>query len=378
MTQPLLRRVLPGLLLLLLALAPARTAAAREQWSPEQANAWYAKRGWPVGCNFSTSTAINQLEMFQAETFDAATIDRELGWAEGLGFNSVRVFLHDLLWKQDAQGFVKRLDQFLSIADKHHIRVMLVLFDSVWDPEPALGTQRAPKPHVHNSGWVQSPGAKALQDPSKWGDLEAYVKGVVGRFHADPRVDAWDIINEPDNPNKNSYGSREPANKPELALKLMEQAFRWARDAGPSQPLTSGVWQGDWSEDAKLSPVARFQLTQSDVISFHCYDPLPGMKARVDSLRRFNRPLLCTEYMARPRGSTFDPILGYLKEQHVGAYNWGFVAGKTNTIYPWDSWQQQYSAEPPVWFHDIFRQDGKPYDPKEVQYIRQVTEKARR
>lgn len=165
----------------------------QQRWSEQQARAWYASQPWLVGSNYIPANAINQLEMWQAETFDAATIDKEFGWAEGLGMNTMRVFLHDLLWKQNAEGFKKRLDQFMRIAEKHKIRPMLVLFDSVWDPNPQLGKQREPRPGVHNSGWLQSPGAKALQDASQYPGLEAYVKGVVGAFAKDSRILAWDV-----------------------------------------------------------------------------------------------------------------------------------------------------------------------------------------
>ena len=350
----------------------AGPAPARERWTVEQAEAWARERPWLVGCNFIPSTAINQLEMWQADTFDPATIDRELGWAQDLGFNSVRVFLHDLLWTQDRDGFMRRMEQFLNLAEKHKIGVIFVPFDSVWDPNPQLGKQRPPRPHVHNSGWVQSPGAEALKDPARQDALEGYIKGVVGHFKNDRRIHAWDLINEPDNTNGSSYNQFEPPHKPELALRLTRRVFTWAREAEPSQPLTSGVWQGEWSGD-KVSPMARFQLDASDVISFHSYDPLPKLERRVASLRRFGRPLLCTEYMARPAGSTFEAVLPYLKEQKIGAYNWGFVAGKTQTQYPWDSWQRAYNGEPPLWFHEIFRNDGTPYDPKETALIKQLT-----
>ncbi|MBI5383100.1 MAG: 1,4-beta-xylanase [Verrucomicrobia bacterium] len=360
-----------------LALAPrAHAAPAPEKpWSVDKANQWLDQRGWLVGCNFGPSSAINQLEMFQADSFDLATIDRELGWAESLGFNSVRVFLHHLLWEQDAKGFLERLDRFLAVADKHRIGVMFVLFDSCWDPFPKLGQQRAPKPHVHNSGWMQTPGADVLKDPSKHDALRAYVVGVVGRFAKDSRVQVWDVWNEPDNTNRSSYGHLEPKNKPDLVLPLLRKTFVWTRDAKPSQPLTSGVWIGTWADPAKLSPTERVQLENSDVISFHSYAKPDELQQCVQNLRRYQRPILCTEYMARPNGSTFDPHLGWMKAQRVAAYNWGFVAGKTQTIYPWDSWQKTYTAEPPVWFHDIFRADGTPYIAKEVEYIRSVTGK---
>lgn len=346
---------------------------ASEQWSPERANAWYRDQPWLVGCNFGPSTAINQLEMWQADTFDLATIDRELGWAQDLGFNSVRVFLHHMVWDQDSAGFLQRMDRFLKVGERHKIGVMFVLLDSVWDPNPQPGKQREPKPHVHNSGWVQSPGIAILKDPARHAELKPYIKGVIGHFRDDRRVHAWDIINEPENPNARSYGAKELKNKAEFALKLLESSYAWAREADPTQPITSGVWIGTWSDPQKLTPIERFQLEKSDIVTFHNYARLPELKKCVASLRRYDRPILCTEYMARPNGSTFDPMLEYFKSKKVGAYNWGFVAGKTQTIYPWDSWDKTYTAEPPVWFHDIFRKDGSPYDPTEVAYIKRIT-----
>jgi Glycosyl hydrolase family 10 len=348
--------------------------AADGPWPVEKAQAWSKERGWLVGANYTPATAINQLEMWQADTFDPKTIDKELGWAQELGFNSIRVFLHHLLWEQDPKGLLERMETFLTIADKHGIGVMFVPFDSVWDPNPKLGKQREPKKGLHNSGWVQSPGVEVLKDPAKVEKLKGYVQGVIGHFRNDKRIHAWDLINEPDNRNGSSYGQLEPENKAELALNLLKKTFAWAREVEPTQPLTSGVWIGDWSE-SKLAPVHAYQLEQSDVITFHSYDPLDKLKDRIASLRRYGRPMLCTEYMARPNGSTFDPMMGYLKEQGVGAYCWGFVAGKSNTIYPWDSWKKPYDAEPKVWFHDIFRVDGTPFDPAEVAYIKKVTGK---
>ena len=373
------RAIALGTILLFAVTASLRLRAAEQpgRWSAQQANEWYAKRPWLVGANFGPSTAINQLEMWQADSFDLETIDRELGWAEDLGFNSMRVYLHHLLWEQDAKGFLTRMEQFLDVCEKHKIGVMFVLFDSVWDPNPKLGKQRDPRPHLHNSGWVQSPGKADLTNPARHKLLEDYVKGVVGHFKDDKRVQVWDVWNEPDNINRPAYVEQEPPKKVELTLALLKQAFAWAREAKPSQPLTSGVWIGNWPEPDKLSPTERFQLDNSDVISFHSYDPLENVKKCVENLRRYNRPILCTEYMARPRGSRFDPILEYFKQEKVGAYNWGFVAGKTQTIYPWDSWDRQYTAEPPLWFHDIFRADGTPYVKEEVEYIKRITGKTK-
>ena len=352
--------------LALLWMIPA-SAAARERFTPDEAWTWHRKHPFLVGANFIPSTAINQLEMWQEATFDEKTIDRELGYASALGFNSVRVFLHHLLWEQD--GYLDRVERFLAICDRHGIGVVFGLFDGVWDPSPKAGPQRAPRPHVHNSGWVQSPGAALLSDPRRHEDLRAYVDGTLRRFRGDPRVQAWDLFNEPDNRNESSYGATELPDKPEKAARLLKKVFQWAREAEPSQPLTAGVWMGPWPEGKPLAPIEALMLEESDVVTFHNYGTLDEVRRRVEELRRFGRPILCTEYMARPRGSRFDPILAYLEEEKVGAYNWGFVAGKTQTIYPWDSWTTPYSSEPAVWFHDIFRQDGTAFDEVEVAYI---------
>lgn len=345
----------------------------RERWKEKEANDWYAKQGWLVGSNYIPATAINELEMWQGETFDPKRIDLELGWAESLGMNTMRVFLHDLLWKQDPDGFRKRMETFLTIAQKHHIRPIFVLFDSCWDPNPHLGKQHAPVPGVHNSGWVQSPGAEALKDPSQYPRLEAYVKGVVGAFAKDPRVLGWDVWNEPDNTNEGSYAASEPKNKIELVEGLLPRVFDWAREAGATQPLTSGVWKGDWSSPDRLSAVERIQIQESDVITFHSYDKPEEFEKRVRWLELYGRPVLCTEYMARGNGSTFEGILPIAKKYHVAAINWGLVAGKTQTYLPWDSWQKPYvGREPTVWFHEVFRTNGEPYRQEETEFIRRI------
>lgn len=346
---------------------------AREIWSKEKANAWYQQQGWLVGSNFSPSTAINQLEMWQAETFDTATINRELGWAASIGMNTARVYLHDLLWEQDSTGFLERMDTFLSIADSHGIKPLFVFFDSVWDPFPEPGKQREPKPHVHNSGWVQSPGANALKDSTQYPRLERYVKGVTAHFANDDRVLGWDVWNEPDNTNDRAYGTVELQDKEKYVLPLLERAFEWVRSANPSQPVTSGVWKGDWSTHEGMTPIEQVQIEQSDIISFHNYDGPEEFEKRVKWLQRYERPILCTEYMARPNGSTFEDILPLGKKYNIAMYNWGLVDGKTQTKYPWDSWDKQYTAEPEVWFHEVFRKDGTPYRQEEVDLIRELT-----
>lgn len=358
--------------------SPANLISMSDQelsrWTLSHAHTWYVQQPRPLGANYLPANAINPLEMWQAATFDAARIDLELGWAHDLGMNVMRVFLHDLLWVQDAAGFKQRIDEFLAIATRHGIRTMLVLFDSCWDPHPQLGPQRAPMPGIHNSGWVQGPSATALVDPDYEASLRAYVQDIVGQFGADPRVWCWDVWNEPDNQGGGMgyYLPQEAPGKIARVAELLPQVFAWARAAQPSQPLTSGIWAGDdWSLDATgLNAVQTTQLNQSDVTSFHDYSWPEKFKSRVRQLQTWGRPVLCTEYLARGNGSTLDGVLPMAAQDDVGMVNWGFVCGRSQTNFPWDSWKNPYTFAPPqLWFHDLLHLDGTPYREREVELL---------
>ena len=352
---------------------PPRAATESIRWSSDRANRWYQAQGWPVGANYITSNAINQLEMFQPGTYDPQRINTELGWARLQGVNTVRVFLHDQLWAQDSRGFQLRLSQFVSIAARHGIKPMFVLFDSCWDPFPKLGKQHAPRPGVHNSGWVQSPGAERIDDPSYTRTLRDYVMGVLTQFRTDDRVLAWDLWNEPDNPSR-QYRNVERSDKQQRVANLLPQVFSWARAVDPQQPLTSGVWDGEW-DTAHRNAISGIQLDNSDVITFHSYGDPATFENKIGQLSPRGRPMICTEYMARTLGSTVEGILPVAKRHNVGAVNWGLVAGKTQTYFPWDSWDHPYTAIPEVWFHDLLRPDGRPFRDTEIQTIQSLSKR---
>jgi endo-1,4-beta-mannosidase len=331
-------------------------ATAQKQWSASKADEWYAKQGWLRGCNYQPSTAINQLEMFQAETFDTVTINRELGWARDLGLNTMRVFLHHLLWTTDKDGFKKRLDQYLAISSRNKVRTILVFFDDCWNDSAKAGMQPAPKTGIHNSGWVRDPGTVIFREPQTVSMLKSYVQDVLSTFKNDDRIVLWDLYNEPGN-NK-QFGK---------SLPLLQQVFAWAREVNPSQPISAGLW----SNDPEFTALNKFQLDNSDVITYHDYGYIDHHLHTVDTLKKFGRPLICTEYMARKNGSLFQVIMPMLKNENVGAINWGFVSGKTNTIYAWSTPMPE-GGEPPLWFHDIYRKDGTPFSKTEVEFIKKL------
>ena len=324
------------------------------RWSLEKAAGWQKEHGWLSGANFIPSTAINQLEMWQSSTFDPKTIDRELGWAESLGFNAMRVFLHSLAYQQDPAGFKKRVDEYLAISAKHHIGTIFVFFDDCWNPEPKTGKQPDPKPGVHNSGWAQDPG-RHITDAKDFATLSKYVKDVMTTFGHDKRILLWDLYNEPGNSKKGNE-----------SYELLTKVFEWARQTPHNQPVSVGLWA--WN----LTKLNAYQALNSDVITYHQYE-LPEKHLRtLQLLKAHGRPMVCTEYMARRNSSLFSNTLPMLKKENVGAINWGLVSGKTNTIYAWDT-PMADGSEPQLWFHDIFRKDGTPYKQEEVDAIKKET-----
>ena len=327
-------------------------------WPKSKAEKWYKQQGWLSGANFIPSTAINQLEMWQADTFDPKAINRELGYAENIGVNTMRVFLHHKAWQTDQRGFIKRVNEFLNICQKHHIKPMLVFFDDCWSPVYAAGKQPEPKPGIHNSGWLQDPGQYFYTEPKLQDTLESYVKDVLTTFKDDKRILMWDLYNEPGN---NGHFDQ--------SLDLLQKVFAWAREVGPTQPLTAGYWIGA----VQFARINVFLLANDDVITYHCYEDAEQHESRITMLKAYGRPLICTEYMARKRNSTFFNIMPLLKAQHIGAINWGLVDGKTQTKYAWDE-KIPDGSEPKLWFHDIFHKDGTPYDPKETNFIKTLTQ----
>jgi len=333
--------------------AETSPALAPGQWTAQRARNWYSAQPWLVGCNFLPSTAVNDVEMWQADTFDAATIDRELGWARELGFNTVRVFVNYVVWETDAEGLKRRFDQFLDMAAKHRISVMPVLLDdcNFAGREAKAGPQPDPVPGVHNSQWVSSPPLRMVTERRAWPGLQKYVQDMVAAFGRDPRVVVWDLYNEPGN---SGMGER--------SLPLVEAVFGWAREARPTQPATVGVWTDFDGEMSKR------MFALSDVVSFHGYDDPRGVRHKITLCESFGRPVLCTEWLRRQTGNTFENLLRVFDEHRVGCYHWGLVAGRTQTYYPWGS--PPNAPEPTQWQHDVLRRDGTPFSRAEVGIIK--------
>ena len=340
------------------------------RWSSEKIFEWYSEQEWLIGSNFLPSTAINQLEMFQRETFDEKTIEKELGLANSLGFNSMRVYLHDLLWDIKDE-FLINFEKFLLICEQNNIKPIIVLFDDCHRANPKLGSQYLPVKGIHNSGWSQSPGHKIVKDISNGSTselkrLKNFTQGILDLYRNDQRILLWDLYNEP-----GQFGIGEQS------LSFLELVWDWAFEVRPDQPLTSCM---DGSIGEKIIAL---NSEKSDVITFHTYEA-DKLEPTIKELSNFNRPMICTEYMAREFGTTFEFSLPIFKKHNVGCYNWGFVAGKSQTHFGWETILKLKESvknkdfvndvreipEPEIWFHDIFRIDGSPYDQKEIDFIK--------
>lgn len=324
-----------------------------EQWTPEKANSWYASIDPIRGCNYLPRSAVNSTEMWQAESFDPDTIAEELSWARTAGFNALRVFHQFLVWRDDPDGLKSRIDQFLDIAGANGIKAMFILFDdcAFAGKEPYLGKQDDPVPYTHNSGWTPSPGLKRVVDRAVWPDLKDYVVDIVGSFAEDERVQIWDLYNEPGN-----------SDLGEKSLPLVEAAFAWAREAGPRQPLTTSIFRlhDEYAMEQRI-------LELSDVTSFHHYGDT-GVEAVIQRCQAYGRPVLCTEWLRRVVGQTVKLILPIFARERIGWYNWGLVAGRTQTYLDWR--RELNSPDSTTWQHDIFHADGRPYDADEIELIR--------
>ena len=337
-----------------------------QRWSEEKANAWYAEQEWPVGCVFMPSYAGTPVEMWGAEFFDEAVIDRELGLAESLGFNVIRLFMCDLVWQNDRDGYMDRLEKYISLADKHGLRLLITFFTNGGTiKNPYLGAQPQPAPGIHNSVWMSSPGRDVVNNPEKWPIIEEYLKCVIGKYKDDPRILAWCLYNEPEN------------TKTFNTLPFIEAVYRWAREVNPSQPLTSPIWAYPGASNSNM-PIQAFVLANSDVISFHCYNNYEACSKFIPILKQFNRPILCSEWMARTKGSDFYTILPLFKKHKIGCFSYGLVNGKQQCHYPWNPRDKEgkqipFTEEPPVWFHDIFYPDGTPWNADEVLFIKSQT-----
>ena len=321
------------------------------RWTEEKAKEWQKNTGWLFGFNYVTSTAVNSTEMWQKETFDKETVKRELEIAAQTGYNSCRVFLQYIVWENENGVFLETFGDFCEIAKSNGISVMPILFDdcAFAGKDPYPGAQDPPVPGIPNSQWTPNPGISTANNPEKEQNLRGYVKNIIDTFKDHTNIIAWDLYNEPGNNNRR-----------EKCLPLVEKAFLWAREIDPVQPLTAGVWEFN-DYDLKLADM-------SDIITYHDYSPFESSAEKINALIKYKRPVLCTEWLLRQGENKFESHLPLFMEKISGAYNWGLIKGKTQTNLQWG----KNDAEPKIWQHDLYYENGRPYDEDEILFIKNI------
>ncbi|BCL73945.1 hypothetical protein TUMSATVNIG1_59300 (plasmid) [Vibrio nigripulchritudo] len=211
-------------------------------------------------------------------------------------------------------------------------------------------------------------------DTSMWQSIESYFIDVVGKFGSDERVLMWDLYNEPTNRMLfTPYGEFEFSFELEqYSHSLVEHCFHWVRSINPVQPVTVGAWHvpsENPGQTAFLHPTDQMCLNLSDVVTFHAYVGRKDMMSIVERLARHNRPMLCTEWLARHCDSTYESILPLMQKHSIGVAQWGLVRGKTQTSLPWPSIQRETNHQD-IWFHDFLDENGMPHRLQEAELIR--------
>lgn len=343
----------------------ASRSLARDRWTEAEAKSWYYDQPRMFGANYVMTYAVTPTEMWQADptipganTFDINAVRNELNKARDTGFNTLRVTLSYEVWKADRNGFMSRLNQFITESAARGIRPTLIFWDdvnfttnpSVQFREPYLGRQADPVPGMHNSQWTGTGGAAVRNNPGNWAlsrtsslpgaGAKQYIQDIIGTYATDNRVLMWNGYNEPSG-----------------SSALVQATAAWAREMNPIQPISFDAWGGG------LDGVA---IGESDVISYHNYSGPPGVTDGLKGMLRTGRPVILTEWMARTFGSTIPDVLPDLQEMGVASYNWGLVNGDQQTHWPWGSPPQTQTTEPPLWFHDLYRRDGTPYKSAEI------------
>ena len=277
----------------------------------------------------------------------------------GSSSSPASMHLQYAVYADDPNYFLNTLDKFMTICAKHKIKFMPALFDDCSfgiTSDPKVGKQPEPLKGWYAWAWSPSPGHSMVTDTTTYPKLEKYVTAVIARFKNDPRILLWDLYNEPTN---GGLGS--------TTFPLLKRVVAAARKVAPDQPISVDVW----NNDKRLNDIV---LASSDVITFHNYGNKNDLQKHINELKKYNRPLICTEWMNRPNRSVISDNLPVFYNEKVGCMLWGLVNGKDQTELPWG--HRPGDPPPAVWQHDLYKGDFSPYHQPEIDSIRMYTSKS--
>ncbi len=347
------------------------------QWSKEKAWKWYNSHPWIRGCNFMPSDCANRIDMWQEYGFPQhfETAEREIALAESIGFNSVRIILEFDVWEAQHDGFLERLDKYLTMFYRHGITAMMVLANDCSVPRAFWKRASFGEQHYdvgyHGGRKVSPHGAHGelsyhhLDDPAIAERYYEFVREIITLYAHDERVLIWNLFNEPGN------------NRHDLSLPHMEKFFEIAREIDPDQPLCADCL-GDYYKEGSI--IGERALELSDIISFHNYNSYAENVEVIEKIKALGRPALDTEWLHRIFHNDVESIYPLLYLEKIGAYNWGFVLGKYQTHEPWNGiWERMEKGEEfdvTKWQHDLFRPSFRPYNPREIDLIKKFNRMA--
>lgn len=317
----------------------------------------------------------NRIDQWQSYGFEERleTTEKELTLMEELGYNAVRILPEFFVWNNEHDGFMKRFDRYLDVCAKHGMSCMVILANDCMPPKGArvdrLGEQTVDWGYhggrkVSQHGRFSDIGFHVLDDPETAPKYFEMVREIVETYKNDERINIWNVYNEVGN-----------SNRRDITLKNLKKILEIVRSIDPIQPLTCETWSLGTQSVEELPEVERYALEHSDLISYHSYSTYDINIQQIHTLKQFERPILCTEWLARCLHNNVQEMFPLFYLEKIGCYNWGFVAGKYQTTEPWNGLWQDYEKNPGLdidftkWFHDLYRPSFRPYDPKETELI---------
>ncbi len=346
------------------------------KWTKERAWEWYNNRPWIRGCNYMSADCANRIDQWQSYGFEERleTTEKELALMAELGYNSVRLILEFIVWDEEHDSFLERFERYISLCSKYGISCMIVLANDCMRPKGlevnSLGEQKVDWGYhggrkMSQHGKLSGMGHHVLDEPDKAPRYFEMVREIVERYKDDERIIMWNIYNEVGN-----------SHRWQVSMPNLKKIFEIVREIDPIQPLTCETFSLGEGEIEDITEVEKYALEQSDIISYHNYGTYDINIRIIKKLKRYGRPVLCTEWLARCLDNNIQEMFPLFYLEKIGCYNWGFVAGKYQTYEPWNSVWENYDENPDLkwdftkWFHDLYRPNHRPYDPKEIEIIK--------
>lgn len=358
-----------------------------ERWSKERIWEWYNSRPWFRGCNYMSADCANRVDQWQELGFEERfkTTEEELKLMQETGFNTVRLIPEYVVWKEEHDGFMERFERYISLCAKYGISCMIVLANDCMPPKtelwkkPYVGEQtydwgyHGGKKHSQH-GMHEGPAPHFyLDDADTREDYFDFVRELVTTYKNDERICVWDVYNEPGN-----------SKRKDITLPNLKKMFEIVREIDPIQPLTAGLFMMRSDESIPLCEIEQFSAENSDIITYHFYRDYNAHVQVIKRLKKFGRPLMNTEWLGRCLHNDIFDLFPLFYLEKIGCYNWGFVAGKYQTYEPWEATWQKYALGKETnvdftkWFHDLYRPNHRPYDPKEIAVIKRFCKAADR